>query len=160
MMGSPGPWTIEYYAVDNAGNAEAPRSVTGVAGFVMVTYSGDVAGQYSDVVLLKATFFDVASQSYVSGKAITFTLGSQTASAVTDGTGLAMTTLVLDRGAGACTVSASFSGDASYLPRSHSQGFQVFKEEATVPYTGDTTVPTTTNSLKFRPTVYATLDCA
>jgi len=157
-MGSPGPWTIEYYAVDNAGNAEAPRSVNVVAGFVMVTYTGDVSGQYSDVILLKATFFDVASQSYVSGKTITFTLGSQTASAVTDGTGLAMTTLVLDRGAGACTVSASFSGDASYLPRSNSQGFQVFREDATVAYTGDTIVPTTSSTLNLRATVYESLD--
>src|SRR5207248_2587262 len=81
-----------------------------------LTYSGDLTGQYTDTPTVKATLLDERNQPVV-GKTITFAIGGQTATATTDATGLAKTTIQLDQQQGMPNVTATFNsaGDPDYL---------------------------------------------
>lgn len=73
---------------------------------------------------LKASLFDVSVSpvAAIVGASIHFTLGSQVCNAVTDSSGIASCNLVLST-AGNLSLTASFAGDAQYLPASASAGF-------------------------------------
>jgi hypothetical protein len=108
---------------------------------VQLTYTGASNGQYSDPVGASATLRDVtngAPGTPISGKTITFSLGGQTFTAVTNATGLAQTTTaVADRlnqpfAALPKTMGTAFGPDPVYAPASDSDDYTVNKENATV----------------------------
>jgi len=107
-----------------------------------LVYSGDTSGDYSDVVTLRAKLTDETDPSSpvaLSGRTITFTIGSQSATASTDALGVASTTLTLTQKATATyTVDSSYAGDATYTSASDSDPFTINREKATIEYTGDT----------------------
>src|SRR5262249_33717951 len=72
---------------------------------------------------------------------VSFTIGSQSCSATTNASGVAICSVVLSQAAGNYTVTANFSGilgaDAG---TSNSVPFVITKEETTLSYTGDTVI--------------------
>lgn len=77
------------------------------------TYTGAVSGKPNKVIALTAVVKD-ATGTPLPGKTVTFTVGSQTTSAVTDTNGVAATTLALNQHNGSYTVSATYAGDPSF----------------------------------------------
>ena len=93
-----------------------------------LTYIGDIEGNYSDPVLLKAFLFDIALQKPIEGKTINFQIGNQINSSDTMSDGFATCSLILDQPGGAYTVNASFKEDEQYLGDSAMHDFKIEKE--------------------------------
>lgn len=106
-------------------------------GAATVTYTGDLNGQYSDSVSLSATLKQNGGIG-IGGRTIIWVIGNQTASGVTDSTGTASASLILDQKPGDFTVVTSFDGDDYYLPAETTADFTIEKEDAELTYTGDT----------------------
>jgi hypothetical protein len=135
---SPGTHTITAKATDNAGDTKE-ASVTVYSGGTTLTNNGAYSGQYSDQVTVSATLADKATGNGVSGKTITFTIGTQSTTAVTNGSGIATGSITLTQPAGTgYNIASSFSGDSSYAASSDSDAFTINKEVATISYIGDT----------------------
>jgi hypothetical protein len=117
-----------------------------------LVYSGSVTSQYSDQITLTATLSDISGQLpaiSLSGRTITFTVGSQSATATTNNLGIATTALVITQAPGTVsTVNASFNGtsDPSYLSSNDSDPFSITKEDACANYNGDVFVNTNSAS--------------
>jgi hypothetical protein len=115
-----------------------------------LTYTGITSGQYSDPIALSATLKDLTTNSPLSGKTVTFTIGTQTATGTTNTSGVATASVNLNQASGAYTVTASFAGDSSYLSSSDSKPFAIDRENVAITYTGDTLVftagPTTSTA--------------
>ncbi|NNE25568.1 MAG: T9SS type A sorting domain-containing protein [Saprospiraceae bacterium] len=124
---------------DNYGNeATCTTTVTVEKSPTTLTYDGDLEGQYTDPVDLSATLLDDDGNG-LSGKTINFKIGSQTDSAVTDGSGLASLTLILDQDPNNLyTVDVAFDGDTCYAGSDDSDPFDILQEDANVEYTGHT----------------------
>jgi len=148
-------WVCTGYAIDG-GSSTAGTSYTFTAVgaahtivfswheqfFTSIAYSGDTSGQYSDPISLRATLSYAGSGDPIPGKTVTFTLGSQSVTATTDGSGIATASLTLTQPSGSYTVIASFAGDTDCLPSSDSDPFTIEKETVVITYTGDTYVIT------------------
>lgn len=76
-----------------------------------VTYTGATTGGPNKTITLSAVVKD-SSGTPLSGVTVDFTLGTQTAPAVTDGTGIAATTLKLNQKNGTYALTASYAGTA------------------------------------------------
>jgi hypothetical protein len=157
-----GQHTLTVVAEDNAGNT-ATESVTFtvIKRPTIITYSGDTSGQHSDAVSLSATLTD-DGLSPLAGKTVTFMVGTQTTSALTDASGVAHTTLVLTQPSSSTTVTAGFSGDAEYAAGSTSTGFTIEAEDTRVVFDDDNppaievTGPGSDASVPFSLTVHIT----
>lgn len=77
-------------------------------------YTGATQALANKYVALSATLTDERGRPVV-GRIVTFTLGSQTATASTNSAGLASTTLRLNQKNGNYPVSANFTGDSLYV---------------------------------------------
>lgn len=123
-----------------------------------LTYTGQFSGTYSDPATLEALLTDSATQLPLEGKSITFVLGDQTYSAVTDSTGIASVTTIINYPAGVYSLSVSYAGDADYRPSSDSVEFTVVKENASIWYTGYTVVSSKLDTMLLRATVFDDAD--
>ena len=85
-----------------------------------LTYTGPAASTYGQcsAVNLSAVLMDAVHGLPVSGATITFTLGTQTFTAVTNATGTASVVAALAQNAGNTTVSASYAGSTTLAPAS------------------------------------------
>lgn len=151
--------TIFYQAQDYAGNimfttVTLEVVIVPTAVPTAVIYSGDTSGVYSDPITLEAQLIDVQNGVPLANRLITFIIGTQTTTALTDSEGFASSELVLDQPAGIYTVSASFEGDAEYLASSASTEFVLDKESATTFYTGLTIIGDTDETLTLMATVF------
>ena len=153
-----GSHTLYYHSIDIAGNVEDIQSVWIIVNATSLTYSGDFVGQYSDPITVEATLLDMATQLQIPAKSIIFTIGSQSVTSVTDDNGVARASIVLTQPAGAYTVTAMFPGDEDYLGSSDSQSFTIEREDATLEYSGDTVLPTTSKTINLRATVFDSPD--
>jgi len=106
----------------------------------LLVYTGSVNAQYSDPAALSAVLTDKLNGTPLPGMTISFNLGSQSASGVTDVSGIASAVIILNQPAGDVTVDSAFAGDANYLPSSDSDPFRIDKETLSFVYTGDTLV--------------------
>jgi hypothetical protein len=108
-------------------------------------------------VTVKATLTDNGGLLYqgieLGSKSVTFTIGSQSATATTGLNGIAETTITLNQAAGTPGVGSSFGGDDLYLGSSDSDPFQVTQENAYIEYTGESIAMIGTN-LTLRATVW------
>jgi hypothetical protein len=140
--------TITWTATDTHGNASVCTTVVTVNKRpTTVTYNGDLTIQYSDKISLSAMLTDNVSGNGIMGRTVTFAIGSQTTSAVTDASGVAATTLILTQAPGNYTVNTSFAGDGSYLSGSDADPFTISAEDAIAVYSGLTyfSTPSSTN---------------
>ncbi|MBO9202485.1 MULTISPECIES: autotransporter-associated beta strand repeat-containing protein [Niastella] len=130
--------TVTLTATDASGNsAQAKTTVTVKKRVAIVTYTGDSTEQYSDKQILTAVLADSATGTLLKGKAVVFSLASQTANALTDTTGKASTSLLIAQDpALAYTLTTTFAGDSLFIPAVDSVPFVIKQEDARAYYTG------------------------
>lgn len=116
---------------------------------IKLTYTGGTSVQYSDQVNLSAAFADNSGSSVLtnlSGRIVTFTVGSQSATATTNSSGVASTTLIINQAPNSYAVIVSFDGtsDNRYGSSTNSSSsLTVAQEDARVYYTGSLFASTT-----------------
>lgn len=110
----PGSYSVEVTATDkDGGSASASASVAIAKRPTTLVYGGDIQAKPNHYATLRANLTDVLGDA-VNGRTVDFTVGSQSTSAQTDGSGNAVTTLKLLQKPGAYVLNASFAGDALY----------------------------------------------
>jgi hypothetical protein len=134
-----GTTTITWTATDGCGHTKMCQfTVTVNKRPTILVYTGDGVEQYSDQQLLTATLTDQTNGQPISGKTVTFKIGTQSASATTNASGVASTTLILNQDpATVCKVATSFAEDATYLASSDLDNFDITQEDACPNYNGD-----------------------
>ncbi len=123
-----------------------------------ITYTGDLSGVYSDPIYLEAVLLATDDQSPIPGKTVLFTLGTQSAYAVTDTEGVASVYLVLDQPADTYKLTVSFTGDDDYLESSSVTEFIINRECASTIYTGRTIIEVSDESIVLSVTVFDDVD--
>jgi PKD repeat protein len=115
-------------SIDNHGTIAKRPTATG--------YTGPTSADFNDPVTVTGYVADGETRSGLGGRAITFTLGSQSCSATTDGSGNAACSIRPTQSPGSYTISASSPGDALHTGSSDSQAFRINQEESQISYTG------------------------
>ena len=117
-----------------------------------MTNLGVFVGEYSDPVKIEAQLRDLVDSSLMAGESVDMTLGTQAAVPVpvTNASGIANSSIVLDQPAGTKTLTSSYAGDAVNLPSLDADDFLVLKENITSEYVGDQIVPTTDDFFTLR----------
>jgi hypothetical protein len=124
--------------------SSSARSVTLVAP-TSLTYNGATAAVYNTAAALSANLTRTSDASPLTGRTVTFTLGSQTCQGTTDATGNATCSIAnVTADAGTFNVSASYAGDALTKPASASAPFTVSKASTTAVAATPTAGATTT----------------
>jgi hypothetical protein len=98
--------------------------VTVVSRATTTAYTGPLSSLPSKDITLKASLVDQLNQPVV-GRTVLFTLGAQSISAITDGSGVATATIKLNQKKGDYTVSAAFAGDTMYTASSNARPFKI-----------------------------------
>lgn len=101
-----------------------------------LVYSGDLHVSYSDQVNLKATLKDATSDTPLANKTITFTIGLQSATAVTDASGVATATLIITQAPGSYSVVTSYAEECPFAAGTVTDDFRIGVERACANYTG------------------------
>jgi hypothetical protein len=101
-----------------------------------LAYSGATSGQYSDQVTLGGDLTVSGSGAPIPSESVTFTLGAQSCTGVTDAAGHVSCTVTLNQVPGSYSVNSSFAGNAAYNAVSDSDPFAVLQEATQVTYTG------------------------
>ncbi len=149
-----GTYNVTLTVEDDAGlTASVVHQVVVVQRPTVTTYTGATTGDYHDTVTLSGTLDDAATAGPLAGETLSFTLGAQGCSGVTDVFGFASCDVLLNQVPGSYTVTASFAGDSVYGASSDSTPFDLTREETTLTYTGPTVILANASSL----TVSATL---
>ncbi|MGE5520896.1 MAG: T9SS type A sorting domain-containing protein, partial [Candidatus Dadabacteria bacterium] len=113
----------------------------------VVTYNGDASEQYSDRQQLSATLVDSLTQTPLSGKPVSFTIGVQSATATTTTAGIGSSNLVLYQDpANIYSVVSAFAGDAIFKASTDTDDFDITQEDARAYYTGALFVSTSSIS--------------
>ncbi|MHB1416408.1 MAG: putative Ig domain-containing protein [Chloroflexota bacterium] len=122
-----------------------------------IVYTGSPSGQYSDPVTVSAGLTDDGAGTLhgqpIAGREIGLTLGTQTATATTNGVGIASASLTLGQPAGEVGVGSAFPGDELYEPAADSDLFQIEGEGVSLEYTGDSLVSTSSTKSNSTATV-------
>jgi hypothetical protein len=105
-----------------------------------LSYSGVSGADFNDSAGLSARLIRTDNGAPIAGKTITFAMGADSCSQVTDLNGAAGCTITPSEAAGPFTVTAVFSGDGNYVASADSQPFTVTREESTTAYTGPTVI--------------------
>jgi uncharacterized delta-60 repeat protein len=103
--------SLTIQVTDGTLTASEPFSVTVTKRTSSLSYTGQTTGAGS--VELRANLQDQVNAAVV-GRLVTFSIGTQSATATTDASGNAVTMLTLNQAAGIVSGSASFAGDAAY----------------------------------------------
>jgi Bacterial Ig-like domain (group 3) len=140
---APGPYTVTasfdgttdtYYTSSTVATAYTVNREESV-----VVYTGATTGDYSDHVTLKGVLTaDTVGGTPLSGRQLTFTLGSKSCNATTNSSGVASCSLMIGDVAGSYQVVASFGGDTYYASTNGSANFTITPEEDSLSYTGPT----------------------
>lgn len=116
----------DYFASDNEqGIVEVEKEAT------VVKYVGDSSGVNGLAATMKAVLTDNDGNP-ITGKNLSFTVATQSGSAVTNGIGVGTTTIVISQPAGTVTVDTAFAGDDYYEPATDSDPFQVTDQSQAV----------------------------
>ncbi|MGB9474317.1 MAG: Ig-like domain-containing protein [Candidatus Udaeobacter sp.] len=111
-----------------------------------LTYTGATTGDYHDDVTLSAILTLSGTSAGVPAQTITFTIGAQSCTGITDTTGAASCDLTLNQVPGPYTLTANFAGAGLFQPSNTSTPFTITKEETTLSYTGDTVIANNTTA--------------
>jgi hypothetical protein len=111
-----------------------------------LTYTGATTGDYHDDVTLSGVLTLSGTSAGVAAQTITFTIGAQSCTGITDATGAASCNLTLNQVPGPYTVTATFAGAGLFQPSNTSAPFTITKEETTLSYTGDTVIANNTTA--------------
>lgn len=122
-------------------NTNTSTATISVKRSTTLVYTGDTTQDYHDSTHLSAILTDTLSGAPISGKAISFALGTQAGSGTTSASGVAFTDIVINQAAGGVTVSATYGGDSGFLASSSGPtAYTITREETTIVYTGDTVI--------------------
>jgi hypothetical protein len=136
-----GSYNVKLTVKDDAGLTDSvTHTVTVVHRPTTLTYTGSTSRDYHDIATVSGHLTDTGTTSPLSSKSITFTIGTQSCVASTNGSGDASCTITLSQIPGPNSVSASFTGDTVYAGSSDSKPFTITKEETTLVYTGPTVI--------------------
>ncbi len=105
-----------------------------------LAYDGATSGDFNDPTTLSARLTRTADSLPLAGQTVTFTMGSEGCSQLTDASGAASCTITPSEAAGPQVVMTVFTGDDNYLASSDNPSFAVTKEETTTTYTGPTVI--------------------
>lgn len=105
-----------------------------------LSYNGASGADFNDPAGLSARLTRTDDGGPIAGKTITFTMGAESCTQVTDLNGRAGCTITPSEAAGPFTVMAAFAGDGDYVASADSQPFTVTREESTTAYTGPTVI--------------------
>jgi hypothetical protein len=111
-----------------------------------LTYTGATTGDYHDDVTLSGVLTLSGTSAGVANQTITFTIGAQSCTGITDATGAASCDLTLNQVPGPYTLTATFAGAGLFQPSNTSAPFTITKEETTLSYTGDTVIANNTTA--------------
>ena len=129
--------TVSLTGTDCAGNSASCNATVNVdLRPTELVYFGDIFISYSDQVNLKATLKDVTTNTPIGGKTITFQIGTQSATAVTNASGVAVTTMVITQQSGNYSVVTSYSEDCPFAASTDTDDFHIGVERACTNYTG------------------------
>jgi len=124
--------------------ALGPIPATGAAHATVLTYTGPTHQDFDDAATLTAQLADTSTSpsTPLANQSVSFRLGSQTCSGLTDSAGNATCTLVPNQAAGTVPLTVMFSPPAASPFRGSSAtiSFTVTLEEAVIQYTGPTLV--------------------
>ncbi|MDQ1680307.1 MAG: hypothetical protein QOI42_1166, partial [Frankiaceae bacterium] len=140
--------TTGVYTLNAVGTSTSDSSITTTTTFKVnvvrrpttIVYTGDLTADYHDPAALTATLTDTLTGTPLTGKSVSFTLGTQTAGATTAAGGIASTSVVVDQAPGPVLVSSTFAGDATYLSSFDAKTFTITREETTTTYVGPTVI--------------------
>lgn len=123
------------------GIPSAPVSVNVELGTSLALTGGSAtSGDFNDAVTVQAQLSSGGSPLGSPSEQITFVLGSgagsETCSAMTDGTGTASCQITPNQAAGSYTLTATFGGDSTYAGSSTSTSFSTLLEESSLSFTG------------------------
>jgi hypothetical protein len=123
----PGPYTVlaSFAGAGNYSASSGSKSFTITKEETTLSYTGPTVISNGNPVTLSGVLLeDGNAATPIAGRTVTFTLGSgataQTCNGVTDATGKASCTIVVNQPLGPGTVADNFAGDAFYLPSSSS----------------------------------------
>jgi hypothetical protein len=124
--------------------ALGPIPATGGARSTMLTYTGPTHQDFNDAAPLTAQLVDASTSpaTPLANQSISFSLGSQACSGLTDQAGNAACTLVLNQAAGTVPLTATFDPPAGspFRGSNAASSFAVTAEEAAIQYTGPTLI--------------------
>jgi hypothetical protein len=124
--------------------APGPIPATGAVHPTVLTYTGPTHQDFDDAVVLTAQLADASTSptTPLGNQSVSFSLGSQTCSGLTDQAGNAACTLVPNQPAGTVPLTATFSPSAAspFRGSSAASSFTVTLEEAVTQYTGPTLI--------------------
>jgi len=124
------------YAAGTAGKCKSNNNNQPQATSLAFTSVSATSSDFDDAASVQARLTKTSDNTPVSGKMITFILGSgPMCSGTTDATGTATCTLTPTQSAGSYTLTASFGGDSSFSPSSATMPFNVTKEETVTKFT-------------------------
>lgn len=132
-----------YVAVNSITASPASTGVITVGSCKIGTrpeYTGPANAAYHDVVTLTADLTVDPSGAPIPGAPVRLSLGSQSCSANTDGSGHASCALRIDQAPGTYAVQAAFAGTAAYTARTSAKTFTVSKQSTAMRYGGPTTL--------------------
>ena len=130
------------FTSDNANFNDSAGTTTQVVEKARTTlsYNGARSADFDDPAMLSARLTLTGSGSPATGQTVTFAMGSESCSALTDANGEAACTITPSESAGARPVTAVFAGDANYRSSSDTTSFSVTLEETSTTYTGPTVI--------------------
>lgn len=134
--------TVDVTATTAAGTSDTSNNdkFTYIQIPTTTTYTGPTSGDYNDAVSLSARLTNNLTSGGVSGQTLSFSLGVESCTGTTDGSGNASCSVTPLDTPGGYTVQVSFAGDATYKPSSDSKSFTLNQEESAVANTGPLTV--------------------
>ena len=113
-------------------------TVTWISGATTITYTGPTSGEYNDPLTLTARLTETVTGTLLSGRTLSFTLGSQTASGTTDANGIATVTITPAGTPGPTALTVSFAGDPTHTSSSTTATLTITPDETALTYTGRT----------------------
>lgn len=105
-----------------------------------LTYTGDTTADYHDPAALSARLTRTDNSAPIAGKLVSFAMGAEHCTQVTDVNGLASCAITPSEVAATYPVTAAFADDGNYLASGTSGSFVVTREETTTVYTGPTVI--------------------
>jgi PKD repeat protein len=137
VYATPGDYLATLTVTDQYGAySSSSRTVHVTKRSTTTAYTGDTAGTFDTAATLAGSLVDQFGQP-VGGRTVSFQVGANGPfSALTNSSGLASMSYTPALIAGGYSGTATFAGDALYLPSSSSESFTVAKKVTTTTYTG------------------------